>query len=77
MTKTEIAARLYLAGGQCGRCQRAVWNKGKVIGCDLGPGESPILAALLYQLAQAKGARPCAGRVVIKIQPDAYLAKDA
>lgn len=76
----SLRAALELRGGQCGRCSRAVWGeRGRVVGCELAEngGElSTILAALLFQLAQAKGARPCVARELVPLEPDAYLSED-
>lgn len=79
-----IKAAMHLRGGQCGLCARALWRRGRVVGCGVGDrleGElgavAGILAGLLYQLAQAPRAAPCSARDPLPVLPDAYLAIDA
>lgn len=82
MNAFDVRAALYVRGGQCGRCERAVWAGGRVRGCGLGAAMdgqvaelAQIMGAVLYQQARMN-AKPCPARVVIPLGPDAYLAED-
>lgn len=83
MNSLELRAAQWRRGGQCGRCTKAIWQRGRVTGCGHGadlPGAigqlAAVQAALLFQLAQAPGAPHCVARELLQVGQDAYLASD-